>query len=338
MSMLARIDTNTSYSQSQPEEPSLGTAVPKKEADNFWSPPISPAHAFGNNDEALTRVTTDISISLKNPSPELEQDSEEFKRQAKEIKKDIRRISKYSSRHTQKRCKSPAHQNEDGSQLEERLRYEHEFYRQVSVQEGRDFLLNFLKYHFPEHLENITIKSDKNLEEIKMIGNEDLAIGVRQCRRLFNAPVISDRVGSLLWQELSQPDTLNHSHEFDTDYGVEMVDVATEVKRRRRTEELEERMEEYIAQRRQAAACTRALQQPQSYQNDPLRPERARPGRVRAHTVPNSVAEAIHVVVEQTQTSIPMEKRAIDGFLEGVKKSAVKGATQLAASLASGYT
>ncbi|KAK7964415.1 hypothetical protein PG988_011389 [Apiospora saccharicola] len=105
----------------------------------------------------------------------------------------------------------------------EALQQEHEFRRRFSIQEGRDFLEDFLRVHFGAHRDHVSIRADADraaargltLEEIKMIGNEeDVAAGVRQCRRLFNAPVLSDRVGSLLYEELRQGDELDHSHEW----------------------------------------------------------------------------------------------------------------------------
>lgn len=101
----------------------------------------------------------------------------------------------------------------------EALQQEHEFRRRFSIQEGRDFLSDFLRVHFAAHRDHVAIRADaasaRTLEEIKMIGNEeDVASGVRQCRRLFNAPVLSDRVGSLLYEELRQGDDLDHSHEW----------------------------------------------------------------------------------------------------------------------------
>ncbi|KAK8030171.1 hypothetical protein PG993_011462 [Apiospora rasikravindrae] len=97
------------------------------------------------------------------------------------------------------------------------LQREHEFRQRFSVQEGRDFLTDFLRVHFASHRDVVAIRRwpAKTLEEIKMIGNEeDVASGVRQCRRLFNAPVLSDRVGSLLYEELRQGADLDHSHEW----------------------------------------------------------------------------------------------------------------------------
>lgn len=114
----------------------------------------------------------------------------------------------------------------------EELQHEHEFRRRFSIQEAHDFLSDFLRVHFAGHRDLVTIRTAKTLEEIKMIGNEeDVATGVRQCRRLFNAPVLSDRVGSLLYEELRQGEDLDHSHEFrrfvsdsDEDYSDEDKD------------------------------------------------------------------------------------------------------------------
>ncbi|KAL7622156.1 hypothetical protein AAE478_007658 [Parahypoxylon ruwenzoriense] len=96
----------------------------------------------------------------------------------------------------------------------EKLRYEWETRRHESIEDGSDFLKDFLRCHFEEHLDYIRIVNNLTLDEIKMIGNEQSkALGVRQCRRLFNAPVLSDQIGFLLWCELRQGHNLDHNHE-----------------------------------------------------------------------------------------------------------------------------
>ncbi|KAK7995775.1 hypothetical protein PG991_015242 [Apiospora marii] len=191
--------------------------------DGFWSPPTSPVEE--RQEPQYRRVATDIRISLLGPDPALlAADSDEFKRQAKEIKKDLQRLSRYTRRQ---------HSNPATMAEYSRLRrvsspppppsasasQEREFRRRFSIQEGRDFLADFLRVHFWAHRDQVAIRADaasaRTLEEIKMIGNEgDAASGVRQCRRLFNAPVLSDRVGSLLYAELRQGGDLDHCHEW----------------------------------------------------------------------------------------------------------------------------
>ncbi|KAH9907169.1 hypothetical protein F4778DRAFT_525701 [Xylariomycetidae sp. FL2044] len=106
----------------------------------------------------------------------------------------------------------------DDRQAAAQLVREREFRHCVSVGEGEEFLKNFLRHHFEEYLDQIRVTCDLTLEEIKMIGNEeDKKSGVGQCRRLFNAPVLSDQVGYLLWCELRQGDALDHSHESSSD-------------------------------------------------------------------------------------------------------------------------
>ncbi|KAI0009361.1 hypothetical protein F4779DRAFT_640554 [Xylariaceae sp. FL0662B] len=93
------------------------------------------------------------------------------------------------------------------------LARERETRRRESVWDGREFLRDFLRTHFGEYLRHIQITSELTLDEIRMIGNEaDKKWGTRQCRRLFNAPVLSDSIGYLLWCELRQGDALDHSH------------------------------------------------------------------------------------------------------------------------------
>ncbi|KAI8631230.1 hypothetical protein F5Y19DRAFT_473628 [Xylariaceae sp. FL1651] len=95
----------------------------------------------------------------------------------------------------------------------EHLAREREALRLEAVMDGKGFLTDFLRYHFEDQFDNIRIISKLTLEEIKMIGNEEnINCGVRQCRRLFNAPVLSDQVGYLLWRELRQGNALDHSH------------------------------------------------------------------------------------------------------------------------------
>ncbi|KAI1326555.1 hypothetical protein F5Y16DRAFT_400250 [Xylariaceae sp. FL0255] len=91
--------------------------------------------------------------------------------------------------------------------------------RLEGVMEGTAFLRRFLHHHFEDYYDHIQVISDITLEEIKMIGNEDQAIGVRQCRKLFNAPVLSDQIGYLLWTELRQGLTLDHAHDRRGEHG-----------------------------------------------------------------------------------------------------------------------
>ncbi|KAI2633171.1 hypothetical protein GGS26DRAFT_590767 [Hypomontagnella submonticulosa] len=85
----------------------------------------------------------------------------------------------------------------------ERSVREYEIHRQESIEDGREFLKDFVRYHFKDYIDHISIISTLTFEEIKMIGNEqDQGWGVRQCRQLFNAPVLNDEVGHLLWCEL----------------------------------------------------------------------------------------------------------------------------------------
>lgn len=120
-----------------------------------------------------------------------------------------------------------------------KLQEENEFRHLLAVQEGRDFLHHFATTHFESHMDHISITNTKSIGEIKMIGNEELSVGVQQCRRLFNAPVISDDMGLLLWQELRQGDALDHSHEEATAGAA--AGIAPEEFRRQRTADFEER-------------------------------------------------------------------------------------------------
>ncbi|KAI1485194.1 hypothetical protein F5X96DRAFT_661072 [Biscogniauxia mediterranea] len=128
----------------------------------------------------------------------------------KGVERDEREIKKYIKKAP---TKTPEQLEED-RQAAEQLARECEFRRCRSIRAGVDFLRDFLDCHFEEHLSQIRITCGLTLEEIKMIGNEeDKKWGVRQCRRLFNAPVLSDQIGYLLWCELRQGDALDHKHE-----------------------------------------------------------------------------------------------------------------------------
>ncbi|KAH8196415.1 hypothetical protein TruAng_009431 [Truncatella angustata] len=354
MSLVAQVQTDAPQPQPIQQQASI-KALPTNQKDtssqdaehkSFWSSPNSPPPINHDNFENPTRVATDIRISLRGPSPEVEQDSEEFRRQSREIKKDIQRMSKYKTKSAQTKIKSQARQEEDERHTREGLMYEHEFRRRMSANEGREFLLDFIQDHFPEHVQNITIRGTKTLEEIKMIGNEDEpSVGVRQCRRLFNAPVMSDQVGLLLWQELRQGDALDHSHETLTGDEAERDGVVLQAVRRRRSKELDRLLTEYIAERRverEASTVADASLPVNAQQN---REVAVKPylGRTNCNQGPGGrsamrMPEAMSRVAEQAAACISMEKKAPDGFLGGVKKSAAKGVAQFAAALASGYT
>ncbi|KAI1074201.1 hypothetical protein F5B20DRAFT_467826 [Whalleya microplaca] len=94
------------------------------------------------------------------------------------------------------------------------LAWQREGQRLRAVRDGADFLHHFLRTHFGRYLGYIQLVGAPTLDQIKLIGNEaDQQRGTRACRRLFNAPVLSDEVGHLLWRELRQGAALDHSHE-----------------------------------------------------------------------------------------------------------------------------
>ncbi|KAK8112507.1 hypothetical protein PG984_013033 [Apiospora sp. TS-2023a] len=269
----------------------------------FWSPPTSPAEErqepqYYHPHQHHRVVATDLRISLLGPDPALRAaDSDEFKRQAREIKKDLQRLSRYtrnartSTRARTRRQHSNPATLAEYSRLQQRvsppppspaleleaLQQEHEFRRRFSIQEGRDFLADFLRVHFAAHRDHVAIRAEGlTLEEIKMIGNEeDVAAGVRQCRRLFNAPVLSDRVGSLLYEELRQGDELDHSHEWRSwEYAARKdhhknkekkkwakknrKQLPPEELRRRRVDEFERSKAEFLEMRQMASAAAAA--------------------------------------------------------------------------------
>jgi hypothetical protein len=177
--------------------------------DDIWSPPKSPKSTMPAREVDIkpTKVFTDIRTSIKNLDSAPIQGSGEFKNDPKVTKQDNKRIAKTERKWKKDKSPPPMLHQED----------ERDHERQEAQWKGRHFLLDFLRSHFPQHLDNITLRGTPTLEEIRFIGNEDLATGVRQCRRLFNAPVISDKVGSLLYQELRQGQALDHTHEVQYD-------------------------------------------------------------------------------------------------------------------------
>jgi hypothetical protein len=350
MSVLSRIDTSSSLNRPQEqdlERPSGNRAPcsPKdidEDPDDFWSPPALSDQVA--RDDTIIRVSSNIRMSLTGPSPALDQNSEEFKRQAKEIKRDLQRWSRYAGRHSRSKSKGSISLEKEFWQAKGQLEQEHELRRRVSVEEGKEFLLDFLHHHFEDHIGAITIKSTKTLEEIKMIGNEDLSTGVRLCRRLFNAPVISDQVGLLLWQELRQGDALNHNHETRTRRsGSHTMEIG--VMRRDGMELLLDNSTlEYMAQK-QGIICDGVLGQlgVRIHNHNCACRGMTTSAQAPAGSVPRGVTmEGVVVVAATTATqqeadSIPMEKRTLDGFLESIKRRTSKGAGYFASSLAMGY-
>jgi hypothetical protein len=282
-------------------------------------------------------------MSLTGPSPTLKQNSEEFKREARAIKKDIRslrRITRSGGRDARLKPKNRIRHEEKTELHRANLEYENEFLRRATVEDGKDFLLDFLRYHFPDHLDSIAIKCRKTLEEIKTIGNEERSVGVRQCRRLFNAPVLSDEIGLLLWTELRQGDALSHCHEFHPDDEAWMEDFAPEQLERKRTADLEARMTEYVKTQNLVVWNNHSSNSVVSHGNTGYNITSPSPTIKNAPNVDASQVRAVAAVtalVEQRQ-SVPMDRKAVDGFLVGIKKRTAKGAGYFAASLAAGYS
>ncbi|ORY58432.1 uncharacterized protein BCR38DRAFT_447291 [Pseudomassariella vexata] len=297
------------------------------EHDDFWVKPRTPEET---DDQRVTRVTTNIRISLKGPSPALEQDSEEFKKQGKEIQKDIRRLSRYCRKHSRRKS-SPVRFADEQRQAAEQLEQECEFRRRLSVQDGVAFLEDFLHHHFPEHLDHIRIQSTLTLEDIKMIGNEEAAKGIRECRRLFNAPVISDEIGTLLWNELRQGDALDHSHEWRSEDEVDKENIPLAEIRQQRATILAEQKAKFMANALQEQLACRGVGPSNGQGRTPPRRSRdVSPTRIVAATT------AVQQHDESSSTAV-MDKKAVEGFLDEVKDRTAKAAGYFAASLASGY-
>ncbi|KAI1504769.1 hypothetical protein F5X99DRAFT_370921 [Biscogniauxia marginata] len=271
-----------------------------------------------------------------NPLPKKDERTRELERDEREIKKYIKKAPN----------KSPE-QVEEERQATEQLIRECEFRRRKSIHDGEVFLKDFLNCHFEGHLDQIRISCDLTLENIKMIGNEeDQRCGVKQCRRLFNAPVLSDQIGYLLWRELRQGDSLDHSHEKETEGEAESRLKPIEEVRERQVSGLEIRganTEEppfdspiYQIQRRWTGMSHNkygrdpdyitpskiVISTPSSPTSSPNPEPDATPQRARARSAPDKL-------------NLPRKK--IDCLMEGIQKRTIVGAGYVAASLASGY-
>ncbi|KAK8062166.1 hypothetical protein PG997_014263 [Apiospora hydei] len=219
--------------------------------DGFWSPPTSPLEEFPRYHRVATDIRMSLlgpdpalgagSDEFKRQAKEIKKDLQRLSRYARRQHSNPATLAEYSRLQLGPSSPPPPPTAPAAAsaasvdvitpsstptalvpapvpqQALAALQREHEFRRRFSEQEGRDFLADFLRVHFAPHRDAVAIRRRpaKTLEEIKMIGNEeDVAAGVRQCRRLFNAPVLSDRVGSLLYEELRQGAELDHSHEW----------------------------------------------------------------------------------------------------------------------------
>ncbi|KAI0594737.1 hypothetical protein F4775DRAFT_421377 [Biscogniauxia sp. FL1348] len=276
----------------------------------------------------------------------------------KGAKQDEREIKKYIKR---ARVKTPK-QLEENRQAAERLARECEFRRRKSICDGLNFLQDFLDCHFEEHLDQIRITCDLTLEQIKMIGNEeDKKWGVRQCRRLFNAPVLSDQIGYLLWCELRQGDTLDHRHEKHANRESE-TETKTETEAEGwliPIEEAPEPRESDIERHRNGSVDTEVSEsEPSSptcrvqrrqtgipHDNYGWNPAYFTPsgmGNLGAVTAPGSPApEPDEAHPRERARSAPdrlhMPRKKVDYLIADIRKRTAVGAGYLAASLASGY-
>ncbi|KAI0175140.1 hypothetical protein BJ166DRAFT_587886 [Pestalotiopsis sp. NC0098] len=335
----------------------------------IWRPPNS-SRLTKREEMAEIMVKTDIRIFTKFPDPSIEKNSDEYRRQAKEIQKATQWMSKFQGRYKGRQNRSPApsqsrsmaqgvqpHEDLNG---ERHSQYEFDFRWCVDVCQGRDFLIDFLRCHFPEHMSIITLRGTPTLAEIRIIGNEQMAEGVRQCRRLFNAPVISDTVGLLLYQELRQGESLDHSHDVCNDKEAILDGVTPNVITEQTTQHLRERMNRYIAAREAHESLARSMAERRA---NPTRPSTApvlpsipehAPGLKRANTTDLSTAAArpaiehrgrsmsmasIWSAATTTITSESMELKVPEGYgvFRSLRRSSRKSSMSHRASLDSGY-
>ena len=310
--------------------PNLDTATAKRDMEEEKAP-CSPARA--KSPKSVCRQT----VEELSPNPGLRKKPASLLDESEESRCSnvlMRLSSRYARRRSSNSDTLVEHVQaaNDNFHALQKLQEENEFRHLLAVQEGRDFLHHFAKTHFESHMDHISITNAKTIGEIKMIGNEEISVGVRQCRRLFNAPVISDDMGLLLWQELRQGDALDHSHD-ETMAGAP-ADLAPEELRRQRTADFEERK-----------AAWHEYQQSRAEQDTEVcEILRSRYGYTYA-TVPAELAGHQGKTVGRTPPSqephplgsLPMERRALDGFLNEVKKRTTRSAGILAASLVAGY-
>lgn len=271
--------------------------------------------------------------SLRKRSLVLFEDSDESRRSSSVLTRLSSRYGRRRSSNSETLAEHVQAANESFNELQ-KLQEENEFRHLLAVQEGRDFLYHFAKTHFESHMDHISITNTKSIGEIKMIGNEELSVGVQQCRRLFNAPVISDEMGLLLWQELRQGDALDHSHEEAAAAAgaVAADDVAPEERRRQRTAAFEEQIAAWHTyQQRRAEHGTElceALRSRYGYTYDSVE-RAAKPGKPARRPPPKRGPYPL--------LALPVERRALDGFLNEVKRRTARSAGTLAATLAAGY-
>ncbi|KAI1636813.1 hypothetical protein F4809DRAFT_607269 [Biscogniauxia mediterranea] len=269
----------------------------------------------------------------------------------KEVKRDEREIKKYIKKAP---VKTPEQLEED-RQAAEQLARECEFRRCRSIRAGVDFLRDFLSCHFEEHLNQIRITCGLTLEQIKMIGNEkDKKWGVRQCRRLFNAPVLSDQIGYLLWCELRQGDALDHKHEKHENSESEIEEEGQFT----RIMEAPERQESEMERHRKGSVDREVVSEPGSptsrihrrwtgmpHENYGWNPDYFTPSALqnpRAVTSPGSPAPEPDEGPQRGRAGsapdkLHMPRKKVECLIEGFRKRTATGAGYLAASLARGY-
>ncbi|KAI5917997.1 hypothetical protein F4810DRAFT_693901 [Camillea tinctor] len=272
----------------------------------------------------------------------------------KEVERDGREIIKFIKKAS---TKTPQ-QREGDRRAVEQLIQECEIRRRASIHDGEEFLRDFLNCHFEEHLDQIRITCDLTLEQIKMIGNEeDQMWGVSQCQRLFNAPVLSDQIGYLLWCELRQGDTLDHSHEKPP------TDKEAEERPLNPIKEALELRESEIEIQRNGSVNTTV--------SEPGSPTIRRMQRRWSGMPHDNHGWNLNYFPSETKTQIPADspspsspasepdegqkqeraestpgkprmprnpRKKVDYLMEGIRKRTVVGAGYLAASLASGYS
>jgi hypothetical protein len=80
-----------------------------------------------------------------------------------------------------------------------------EISRAIAVWEAQEFLREFVQEGWPDHVSSFTIQCNMSLDELRIIGLFEKSNGIRMCQRIVRVPVISEEVGTALWEKLAEP-------------------------------------------------------------------------------------------------------------------------------------
>lgn len=73
----------------------------------------------------------------------------------------------------------------------------------IAVWEANEFLRAFAQRGWPDHWDSFSIHCNLSLDELQSIGSLERTEGIRACQRIVCVPVISEEVGTALWEHLA---------------------------------------------------------------------------------------------------------------------------------------